>query len=130
MGGGGSMVYALHRPDIFSSACPLSGLLGDLRRLHTSSQDSVYRESINKNDPQAIIKNASESDLRKFRTVRWYLDCGDDDFLAESNVEMYMLMREKKIPLEYRMRDGEHNWDYWKESLVEVLRFISIGFAR
>lgn len=130
MGGGGSMVYALHRPDFFGSCCPLSGLLGDSRRSHTASQNDVYRNSIDNNDPHRIISEASGAELDKFRSVRWYLDCGDDDFLAESNVEMYILMREKKIPLQYRMRDGVHNWEYWQGSLPEVLRFISIGFAQ
>lgn len=128
MGGGGAMSYALHHPEMFGSCCPLSGLLGDSRRVHTRYQDAVYRESIEANDPHEIIKKASEADLGRFRTVRWYIDCGDDDFLAESNVEMYLLMREKKIPLEYRMRDGIHNWEYWQTGLNEVLRFISIGF--
>lgn len=130
MGGGGTMVYALHRPDLFSSACPLSGLLGDTRRLNTSVQNDVFRKSVEENDPYEIMKNASDSELQKFRTVRWYIDCGDDDFLYESNVRMYVLMKEKGVPLEYRMRDGVHNWDYWQGSLPEVLRFISIGFAR
>ena len=30
MGGGGSFMYALHRPDLFSSACPLSAYVGPL----------------------------------------------------------------------------------------------------
>ena len=30
MGGGGSFIYALHRPDLFSSACPLSASTGPL----------------------------------------------------------------------------------------------------
>jgi enterochelin esterase-like enzyme len=30
MGGGGSFMYALHRPEMFSSACPLSAYVGPL----------------------------------------------------------------------------------------------------
>jgi enterochelin esterase-like enzyme len=30
MGGGGSFMYALHRPELFSSACPLSAAVGPL----------------------------------------------------------------------------------------------------
>src|SRR5690554_3163952 len=30
MGGGGTFMYALHRPDLFSSACPLSAFIGPL----------------------------------------------------------------------------------------------------
>ena len=30
MGGGGSFMYALHHPELFSSACPLSAYIGPL----------------------------------------------------------------------------------------------------
>lgn len=30
MGGGGSFMYALHHPEMFSSACPLSASVGPL----------------------------------------------------------------------------------------------------
>ena len=31
MGGGGTLTYALHRPDLFSAAAPLSAATGSLR---------------------------------------------------------------------------------------------------
>ena len=62
------------------------------------------------------------------RSVRWYIDCGDDDFLFEGNSKVVIALREKDIPYEFRVRDGAHNWTYWRESLPEVLRFISDAF--
>ncbi len=37
-------------------------------------------------------------------------------------------MRKKEIPHEFRIRDGGHNWTYWRESLPEVLEFVSDSF--
>jgi enterochelin esterase-like enzyme len=37
-------------------------------------------------------------------------------------------MRKKNIPHEYRVRNGAHNWTYWREALPEVLFFISETF--
>jgi len=37
-------------------------------------------------------------------------------------------MKKKDIPHEYRVRDGKHTWTYWRESLPEVLEFISQAF--
>lgn len=130
MGGGGSMVYALHRPDLFGSAAPLSGLLSTYDHFSNKDMTSDFNNSVIKNDAIEYVRQATEEQLDALRQVRWYIDCGDNDFLYKCNVDMYVLMREKQIPLQFRMRGGEHNWVYWRESLKEVLKFISIGFAQ
>ncbi|HZH71334.1 MAG TPA: alpha/beta hydrolase-fold protein, partial [Mariniphaga sp.] len=62
------------------------------------------------------------------KSVRWYIDCGDDDFLYEGNSRVHIAMRKNEIPHEFRIRDGGHTWTYWRTSLPEVLRFVSDGF--
>ena len=52
----------------------------------------------------------------------------DDDFLYEANSLMHLKMREKEIKHEFRIRDGDHSWDYWRSALPSVLAFISKGF--
>ena len=64
----------------------------------------------------------------QLKSVRWYIDCGDDDFLYEGNSLMHIAMRKKEIPHEYRVRDGAHTWTYWRDSLPDVLKFISDAF--
>ena len=63
------------------------------------------------------------------RGVQW-VDCGDDDFLWKCNVDFYTLMRERDIPLQYRMRDGGHTWRYWQTVLPDALTFVSNGFGK
>ena len=60
--------------------------------------------------------------------MRWYIDCGDDDFLFEGNSLAHIAMRKREINHEFRIRNGAHNWTYWRESLPEVLEFVSMGF--
>lgn len=62
------------------------------------------------------------------KAVNWFIDCGDDDFLYEGNSLVHIEMRKKEIPHEFRIRDGAHNWTYWRESLPVVLSFISDTF--
>ena len=62
------------------------------------------------------------------KAVRWYIDCGDDDFLYEGNCLVHIAMRQKEIPHEFRIRDGAHSWTYWRASLPKVLEFVSMGF--
>jgi enterochelin esterase-like enzyme len=37
-------------------------------------------------------------------------------------------MRKKEMPHEFRVRDGGHNWTYWRASLPTVLSFVSDSF--
>jgi enterochelin esterase-like enzyme len=144
MGGGGTFIYALHHPELFASACPLSASTGpktmeDLKtdRLLqaaeglTDAQKEAYFKSysvlnIIENIPDDVIKSTKPEDQKK--KVRWYIDCGDDDFLYEGNALVHIAMRKKGIAHEYRVRDGIHNWVYWRASLPRVLEFVSMDF--
>ena len=98
--------------------------------LQSNPQLRAWAESVIRpeNAPLHIISSATPEQLERYRSVRWYIDCGDDDYLYEGNLELYKLLLQKKIPMQYRMRDGAHNWLYWQSSLPEVMTFISIGF--
>ncbi|HLO60612.1 MAG TPA: alpha/beta hydrolase family protein [Bacteroidales bacterium] len=133
MGGGGTFVYALHHPELFSSACPLSAYVGPLtveeqRQRQKDVQgltDQDLQEYYNKYSVLPLIDKMTD-DQRK--AVRWYIDCGDDDFLYEGNSLVHIALRKKEIPHEFRIRDGGHTWTYWRASLPEVLAFISDAF--
>jgi len=135
MGGGGTFYYALHRPDLFSSACPLSASIGPLQRedmdvhMRRWNMQDAPKEKVDawfsKYSVLDAIRNMPEEQKR---AVRWYIDCGDDDFLFEGNALVHIEMRKNNIPHEYRVRDGGHTWTYWRESLPEVLRFVSEAF--
>ena len=135
MGGGGSFVYALHRPDLFSSACPLSASTGPLkledtqayinRRGGETATPEELEKYFNKYSTLALVRNMPDNQKDK---VRWYIDCGDDDFLYEGNSLVHIEMRKREIPHEYRVRQGGHTWTYWRASLPKVLAFISQAF--
>ena len=134
MGGGGTFMYAMHRPELFSSACPLSAYVGPLtiadfkERLKKSDvkySEAEIKEYFKKHNALELLKTVPEEDVK---SVRWYIDCGDDDFLFEGNSLVHIAMTKKKIPHEYRVRDGGHTWTYWRESLPTVLGFVSDTF--
>lgn len=135
MGGGGSFYFALHRPDMFSASCPLSASTGPLSKedvksnLQRRGMSEASQEEMDawyeKYSVTEMVKQMPEADLK---AVRWYIDCGDDDFLFEGNALVHITLRKRNIPHEYRVRNGAHNWTYWRESLPEVLKFVSDGF--
>lgn len=134
MGGGGTFTYALRHPELFAAACPLSASCGPLSieeaqgwmkrgdKKYTDAQIQTYYE---RQSVLELIKNLPE---KQKNDVRWYIDCGDDDFLFEGNGLVHIAMRKREINHEFRIRDGAHNWTYWRESLPEVLEFVSMSF--
>lgn len=134
MGGGGSFMYALHHPELFSSACPLSAYIGPLTiedlKERVKRSDIKYSETeikafFEQHNALNLIKSVPIEDIK---SVHWYIDCGDDDFLYEGNSLVHIAMKKKEIPHEYRVRQGHHSWTYWRESLPVVLTFISDTF--
>lgn len=134
MGGGGSFMYALHHPELFSSACPLSASAGPLSIEQLKERLGRMGETYEEEGLQAYYEQHNALSLiesmpaEKLESVNWYIDCGDDDFLYEGNSLVHIALRKKEIPHEYRVRDGGHTWTYWRESLPEVLRFVTRSF--
>lgn len=133
MGGGGSFMYALHHPEMFSSACPLSAYIGpnDIKQLRDrmpsepTYTDEELQTYLDQHNALTLIKNLPAD---RMKSVRWFIDCGDDDFLYEGNSLIHIAMKKREIPHEYRVRDGGHGWTYWRDALPVVLDFVSQAF--
>jgi enterochelin esterase-like enzyme len=134
MGGDGTFTYALHHPELFAAACPLSAGTGPanldstrvrLKRENNKIADSSILAFYKRQSVLELVNTMPDSNKK---AVRWYIDCGDDDFLYEGNSLVHIAMRKKEIPHEFRTRDGAHNWTYWRTALPEVLQFVSMSF--
>lgn len=137
MGGGGSFMYALHHPELFSSACPLSAYTGP-RSVEEAKKmaKQYYKMEFSDADAETYLSKHSALPLiesmtkKQIQSVKWYIDCGDDDFLYEGNSLIHITLRKKGVHHEFRIRDGGHTWTYWRESLPEVLEFVSNTFRQ
>jgi enterochelin esterase-like enzyme len=136
MGGEGTFIYALHHPELFSAACPLSAATGPANMDEMKNYNRLWKgvAEISDSEKEPYFKKYSVLSLienmpdNQKRSVRWYIDCGDDDFLYEGNSLVHIAMRKKEIPHEFRTRDGAHTWTYWRAALPEVLEFVSMSF--
>ena len=138
MGGNGSLVYALRHPDLFSCACPLSAYAGPIEA--DDLQDHVkwlnLADKVSDEQCQAffdkysILKLVEQMPDSQREAVRWYIDCGDDDFLYEANSLLHIAMRKQGVPHEFRIRNGGHAWSYWRAALPDVLAFVSTRFHK
>ena len=133
MGGGGSVVYCQHHPDMFSSCYAMSPWLdngsGQVGGGNMEKNKLYYVcESVHENSAIDFVRNADEGTVAALRTVKWFIDCGDDDFLFDLSVSLYQEMRGKGIKAELRIRNGVHNWEYWHAALRMALPFASRNF--
>jgi enterochelin esterase-like enzyme len=134
MGGGGTFMYALRHPELFSAAYPISAYVGpanlEAAKLRLKAEelklaDSVVSKYYEQHNAISLINNMPD-DQKK--AVKWYIDCGDDDYLEEGNYLAHRAMLKKEIPHEFRINDGGHNWTYWRTALPKVLEFVSRAF--
>lgn len=137
MGGYGSLLYALKYPDMFSVCVAMSAaVMTDneiINRAKNNDNSYGFRELYgitsenlsehwHKNSVIDIAKNLPDD---KKKSVKFYIDCGDDDFLYEGNSMLHITMRSLKIDHEYRVRDGGHSWTYWRQCLYDGLIYIN-----
>jgi S-formylglutathione hydrolase FrmB len=143
MGGYGSLIYALKHPDLFSTCAPLSAAVWTEDQIvNMPDKDwsplfsGLYGDGKGKARLSAHYRNNSILDLvatgplDAYKNIRFYIDCGDDDFLIKGNMALHAAMIDRGIPHEFRVRDGVHNWTYWRTALPEVLKFVSESFHR
>jgi S-formylglutathione hydrolase FrmB len=133
MGGGGSTVYAQRHPDMFSSCYAMSAWLDNKSNevaAKNEPKDCRYyvAESVREQSALDFIDNADDATLEALRTVAWFIDCGDDDFLLDLNVALHQKMRNRRVKSELRVRNGVHNWEYWHLALRWSLPFASRNF--
>ena len=142
MGGYGTLIYSLKYPDLFAAAAPLSAAVFDdsaVVNMPDNNWDRTFAQlfgrglkgkerlntALNNNSILKIVENKSADELKK---VRYWIDCGDDDFLTKGNCLFHIALTDKRVPHEFRIRDGAHTWTYWRTGITDALQFIGQSF--
>lgn len=141
MGGYGSLYHLLKHPDMFIACAALSAaVITDEQAAYWFKNPGLnfvetYGELIDNTLPKSwkennILAMAEKVDKESLKNHFIWLDCGDDDFLIEGNYHLAMLLRNRGINYEFRMRDGAHTWTYWRETLGPGLEYLGNAFKR
>ena len=135
MGGGGSTSYAQRHADMFCACYAMSALMhlpAPAEAAPKDANDKMWhlQSTANKYSCVEYVKNADEATKQALRTIAWYVDCGDDDFLFDCNMDYISAMRKAGIPYQLRVRDGAHTWEYWHSALYNALPFVSRVFGK
>jgi enterochelin esterase-like enzyme len=143
MGGFGTLVYIMRHPDQFAAGAALSAGVNTTEQFVAMDENAwgrwpttIYGPASGEAriTPHLLSYNpihiAETEDAAKLKSVRIYIDCGDDDFLTIGNAMLHVALTKRQIPHEYRVRDGAHTWSYWRSGLVEALKFIGSSFHK
>lgn len=141
MGGYGALRFALRYPQLFGSVSAHSAaLVAKLPEVQASSpqQEALSRmlgpafgapfdrAFWNRNNPFTLVENGSPPPSLKI-----YFDCGSEDqFGFDAGAQAFdNLLAVKKIPHEFHLYPGGHDWTYFAEHFPASLRFHSRAFG-
>lgn len=145
MGGFGSLVLSMHHPDLFGSVAAFSaGVITDegIESMPEADWNFYYahlfggsalegKDRLTRHwKENSVIELARTVPVDSLKNVRFFIDCGDDDFLTIGNATLHIEMTRRNIKHEFRMRDGRHTWEYWRTALPVGLAFIGERFHR
>jgi len=130
MGGHGAMFLSFRHADIFGACGSMSGGL-DLtdakgrfdipRRL---GDTILHADNWRKYSVLYLIENKPGQPLDII------FDCGMDDFFYQGNERTHEKMLQLKIPHDYIERPGQHDWNYWSNSVEYQLLFFKKYFNK
>lgn len=133
MGGGGTTSYAQRYSNLYCAAYAMSALMDLPEASAARGEDdkmAILTRSVIDHSCVKYVEEADEARIAALRSVKWFIDCGDDDFLLECNIDIVRAMKAKQIPNEFRIRDGAHTWEYWHSALYTCLPFVSRNFGK
>lgn len=135
MGGGGATSYAQRHSDMYCAAYAMSALMsipqqGAMPSQNPDDKMALLTKSVIENSCIKYVEEADEARKTELRSVQWFVDCGDDDFLLDRNIEFTQAMRNAQIPAQFRVRDGAHTWEYWHSALYTCLPFVTRTFGK
>lgn len=135
MGGGGATSYAQRYPDMYCAAYAMSALMNIPAGSENPSPNpddkmSLLTKSVMEHSCVKYVEEADDARKKQLHSVQWFVDCGDDDFLLDRNIEFFQAMRKAQIPCQFRVRDGGHISEYWHSALYICLPFVSRCFGK
>lgn len=128
MGGHGALFLALRHAETFGACGSMSGgvdldeskgKFDVMKRLGDTVQQA-------ENWKRYSVLNAVEN--RPSEPLAIIFDCGVEDFFYQGNKKLHKKMLDLKIAHDYIERPGQHDWNYWSNSVLYQLLFFKRYF--
>ncbi len=130
MGGHGAFYLAFKHLDLFGATGSMSGGMNFIPFSHKKNYELANRLGSYDQFPDNWKNNTiiNMTDLIAGKDLKILFDCGIDDFLYDTNIELHKKMILQKIPHDYIERPGRHTWDYWRNSIKYHVVFFDTFF--
>ena len=130
MGGHGALYLAIRHQDIFGATGSMSGgvdICSFSDRWHIKEKLGNYSKNKELWQNNNVIGqlHKMESNSEKMKII---IDCGADDFFYEVNLNLHHKLLYRNINHDFIIRPGEHNWDYWNNSIKYQFLFFNNYF--
>nr|WP_295872037.1 alpha/beta hydrolase family protein [uncultured Chitinophaga sp.] len=123
MGGHGALYLAMRHPEVFGAAGSMSGGV-DFRPFPKSWEIVKLLGEPGKDGANWTAYTVmAQLDRLKPGTLPMIIDCGVKDFFIDVNRALHQKLLEKGIDHDYTERPGQHDWNYWGNSIHYHLLF-------
>jgi len=117
MGGHGALYLAIRNPNLFGSAGSMSGgvdLRTSTKLFDIAKRIGSMETSHTEWDNRSVINMVTNLKNNELNLI---IDCGVSDFFYQINAGLHRRLMALKIDHDYIERPGEHNWQYWENSI-------------
>ena len=125
MGGHGALYLSFRHQDVYGAAGSMSGGV-DLRPFpdnwDLAAQLGDYAHHPDTWDTHSVVNLVYLLHPHTL-PLALLIDCGTEDFFYTANLHLHQLLLDRNVPHDFITRPGEHNWDYWGNSIHYQLLF-------
>lgn len=129
MGGHGALYLAFRHQDLFAYAGSTSGGV-DIRPFSNNwsiiERIGSYQENAEKWNQHTVMELTHLVEPGK---LQLFIDCGTEDFFHDVNKKLHDKLTYLNIPHTFLTMPGQHNWDYWSQSIVYQMAFFDRCFT-
>ncbi|WP_082680446.1 alpha/beta hydrolase [Caviibacter abscessus] len=124
MGGFGALYIGIRNQNIFGNIGSMSGGV----EIESYKNNWGIINVINKDWDKYNIKDIAHQLI--FTKTNIIIDCGVDDFFISVNRDLHKKLLALNIKHDYIERPGNHNWEYWKNSMKYQVLFFNENFKK
>jgi S-formylglutathione hydrolase FrmB len=130
MGGHGALYIAIRNKDLFAHAGSMSGgvdLRFSTRKFDIAKRIGDFETNPQEWDNRSVVNMVTDLKNKELDLI---IDCGVSDFFYQINAALHRRLMSLNIDHDYIERPGEHNWEYWTNSIKYQLLFFDQCFDK
>jgi S-formylglutathione hydrolase FrmB len=130
MGGYGALKSAFNRPELYAGCASFSAVTDIKWRIADTSKDdpglgdleAMFGAGLTVKEEDDLFALAPKA-AKAPKKPRLYLSCGTEDIRYSQNRQLSELLKKEGYVHTWEEWPGDHDWDFWDESVKKALAF-------